>query len=160
MISVLYLLLYRFFALISFAVDLKLNKAASWKGEGFILVGPLGMNKNNTQMKTQIFWKWGNFSVKNYMIAKYVVYAVCARAYWNNKENKILLNKTMIKANFTSSMSLKNCQLGSVVENDMNAHRLKPNWNYTMSRDKRSNWMQKSSISLIFRVVSRIVFQT
>ncbi len=36
-------------------------------------------------------------------------------------KNKILLDKTMIKTSFTSSMSLKNRQPGSVVENDMNA---------------------------------------
>ncbi len=60
------------------------------------------MNQNNTQMKTQIFWKWGNFNgwFKNYLIAKYLPYADYAYAYWNNKKSTVLLGKTMIKAIF------------------------------------------------------------
>ncbi len=60
------------------------------------------MNQNNTQMKTQIFWKWDNFRgfCKNYLIAKYLSYAVYACAYWNNEKTTVLLGKTMIKASF------------------------------------------------------------
>ncbi len=32
-------------------------------------------------------------------------------------------------------------QLGSAVENEINAHRSKPCWNYTVSGDKRNNSM-------------------
>ncbi len=46
-------------------------------------VGPLSMNQNNTQMKTQIFCQWDNFNgwCKHYLIAKYRSYTAYARAY-------------------------------------------------------------------------------
>ncbi len=60
------------------------------------------MRQNNTQIKTQIFRKWENFSgwCKNYLIAKYLYYAVYACAYWNNKKNPVPLGKAMIKVSF------------------------------------------------------------
>ncbi len=53
-----------------------------------IRVGPLSMKQNNTQMKTLIFWKGDDFSgwFKNYLISKYLSYAVYACAFLNNKQ--------------------------------------------------------------------------
>ncbi len=53
-------------------------------------------------MKTLIFLKWDNFNgwCKNYLIAKYLPYAVHACAYWNNKKNTVPLGKTKTKTSF------------------------------------------------------------
>ncbi len=51
-------------------------------------------------------------------------------------------------------------QLGSAVESEINAHRLKLCSNYTVSGDKRNNSMKKNSFSLICRVLMSNVLQT
>ncbi len=54
------------------------------------------MNEYNTRIQQHEY----NFSgwCKNYLIAKYLSYAVYACAYWNNKKPTVPLGKTMIKA--------------------------------------------------------------
>ncbi len=53
-------------------------------------------------MKTQIFRKLDNFNgwCRKYLIAKHLLYAVYACAYWNNKKTTVPLGKTKTKANF------------------------------------------------------------
>ncbi len=73
------------------------------------------------------------------------------RFFWKNKD----------KGKFSPPRRyLTNFQLGNVIGNEMNAHRLVPCQSYTVSAEKRKKNNEENIISLICRVFTIILAQT